>query len=126
MCLPAMLQLKLIISMGHAGIVDNIANLLFASYLLLLPCVMMGIYLVKYRYEPLSVGYNGMGCNSLSIICWVLTTIQPYLLCTASLFISSSINLYVIISINSSVLVVLLLCVRISRNRLDYLLLLAK
>jgi len=121
-----MLQLKLIFSQSTTGITKNIANLLFSTYLLAMPCLLIILCLLKYRYCSVSVLFNSLKRTTLTIAVWLLTVFHPYLISAASLFVAAPLSLYVMIAYNGLLLVLWVLCLHLARGRVNYVLVLLK
>ena len=122
-----MLQLKLIISLSTAGINKNIANFLFSIYLLAMPsCLLITFCLLKYWYRSVSVLFNSLVKTRFTVTVWLMTTLYPYLICAASLFVAAPLNLYLMIAFNGLLLVFWILCLHLARGRVNYMLELVK
>ena len=123
---PAILQLKVIISKGTEGISKNVLNFIFSTYLLLVPCLLVAICLLKYRYRSFSVLFNSLRRTRFTVAVWLMTTLHPYVISILSIFVPSQLNLYLMIAFNGLLLVFWGMCLQLARIKVSYVLVLLK
>jgi len=119
---PALLQIRLICSLGVSGITENVANFTFAVCLLSIQVLLISLYMIFYRFDRYnySVLFNQLRPSRLTFGYWVVTTLEPYAIAIFALFLSQSINLYLIIAANSLSLLLLLLCLPFCYSKVAY------
>jgi len=119
---PALLQIRLICSLGVKGITENVANFTFVVCLLSIQTLFISLYVIVYHFDRYnySVLFNQLRPSTLTFVYWVVTTLQPYAISIFALFMSQSINLYLIIAANSLSLLLLLLCLPFCCSKIGY------
>jgi len=100
---PALLQIRLICSLGFNSIVKNAINLGFAVFLLAMQALLISLYIIFYRFDRYnySMLFNQLRPSRLTFAYWVYTAFQPFAIAIFALFVPLNISLYLIIAANS-------------------------